>query len=130
MAKAKKQPPVPTHEEAVERGKKGGQKNAENIRKRKTLKEAVELILSLPPSGNTKSYMDHIGIDDEEQSNILALAVAMFNKSLKGDVKAAEFLRDSIGEKPDLNVNSNMNVSANETKIRITLPDNARDDNE
>lgn len=119
-----------THEEAVRDGRKGGLKKAENARRRKSIKEALELILTLPPSGNTKSYMDHIGIEDEEQSNSIALAVAMFNKALKGDVKAAEYIRDSIGEKPDLNVNSNMNVSANETKIRITLPDNDRNDNE
>lgn len=36
---------------------------------------------------------------------IEAVSFAIFNRAMKGDIKAAEFIRDTIGEKPATNVN-------------------------
>lgn len=39
-----------------------------------------------------------------------AIAISMLNKVAKGDVRAAEYVRDTIGQKPDNNMNVEMSV--------------------
>lgn len=73
--------PVRTKEEAKERGRKGGIKSGEVRAQRKTLKEELMLLLS---QGNTQNKM----------------SLALIEKALKGDTKAFEIIRDTIGEKP------------------------------
>lgn len=70
-----------SREEARKNGKKGGIASGEARRKRKTLKEELLLLLS---KGNTQEKM----------------SLAMIEKAMKGDTKAFEVIRDSIGEKP------------------------------
>lgn len=70
-----------SREEAKKNGKKGGIKSGEVRRARKTLKEELLLLLE---SGNNQQKM----------------SVALFQKALKGDIKAFEVIRDTIGEKP------------------------------
>ena len=36
--------------------------------------------------------------------------VAMLNKAAKGDVRAAEYVRDTIGQKPDSKMNIDMKL--------------------
>lgn len=68
-------------EEAKKRGSKGGKKSVESRRARKTLKEELELLLSM----------------DDSQNKI---SLALIDKAIKGDIKAFEVIRDTIGEKP------------------------------
>lgn len=42
---------------------------------------------------------------DKEVTLIEAISLAVFNRAMKGDVRALEFIRDTIGEKPAQNVN-------------------------
>ena len=67
-------------EEARKNGKKGGIKSVEVRRARKTLKEELLLLLS---NGDTQER----------------LSLALIEKAFKGDTKAFEVIRDTIGEK-------------------------------
>ena len=67
--------------EVRENGKKGGIKSGEVRKARKTLKETLLMMLE---EGNT-------------QDNI---TLALLDKALKGDTKAYEVIRDTVGEKP------------------------------
>ena len=60
---------------------KGGIKSGEVRRARKTLKEELLLLLE---SGNTQNK----------------ISLALIKKALKGNIKAFEVIRDTIGEKP------------------------------
>lgn len=73
--------PVRSKAEAIERGQVGGVKSGESRRARKTLREELLLLLS---SG-----------DWQER-----ITTALLAKAARGDVKALEVLRDTIGEKP------------------------------
>lgn len=42
---------------------------------------------------------------DKEVTLIEAISLAVFNRAMKGDVRALEFIRDTIGEKPAQNIN-------------------------
>ncbi len=70
-----------TKSEQREIAKKAGIKSGEVRRARKTLKEELLLLLE---SGDNQQKM----------------SVALFQKALKGDIKAFEVIRDTIGEKP------------------------------
>jgi hypothetical protein len=64
-----------------EEAKKGGKKSAEARRARKTLKETLLMMLE----------------EGDTQNNI---TLALLDKALKGDTKAYEVIRDTVGEKP------------------------------
>lgn len=79
-------PPIRSAREAREKGKKGGIASAEARRKKKTIRETLEMMLSgQMPDGSTRRD---------------AIVVALMEKALSGDVRAFEAIRDSIGEKP------------------------------
>ncbi|NCU31009.1 hypothetical protein EOM57_04355 [Candidatus Saccharibacteria bacterium] len=42
---------------------------------------------------------------DKEVTLIEAISLAVFNRAMKGDVRALEFIRDTMGEKPAQNIN-------------------------
>lgn len=70
-----------TTDKAREIGRKGGIKSGETRRKRKTLREEL---LALLATGNNQNKM----------------SLAIIEKALKGNTKAFEVIRDTIGEKP------------------------------
>lgn len=69
-----------TPSERRENAKKAGIKSGEVRRARKTLKEELLLLLE---SGDTQNK----------------ISLALIQKALKGDIKAFEVIRDTIGEK-------------------------------
>ena len=85
MAKEDLQP-VRSKDEAKERGKKGGIASGKARRKKKTIRETLEMMLAGKlPGGETRQE---------------AIVFALMGKALSGDVRAFEVIRDSIGEKP------------------------------
>lgn len=90
-----------THKDCVEAGKKGGKASGEARRRKKLMREQMEILLTLPiKSRKIKQQLHDLGIDDTELNNQMALVVSMYQKALKGDTRAFEILRDTIGEKP------------------------------
>ena len=86
-----------TPEEARENGRKGGKKSGEVRRARKTFRE--DLIKALG--------------DEETQKKVLN---ALINQCKKGNVRAFEILRDTIGEKPK-------EVIEQKQEIKVTMGD-------
>lgn len=90
-----------TTENASEAGRRGAAKTNEIRRKKRKLKDALEIILELPASTNNRQILKQLGIDDDqEMTNQMLLAVAAFQKALKGDVRAMEFIRDTTENVP------------------------------
>ena len=81
--------------EARENGSKGGKKSGEVRRKRKAMKEQMEMLLSLPFKGIRQlSFMRDLGIEENDIDNQMALIVALYGKALKGDVQAFNTIRE------------------------------------
>ena len=94
-----------------ERARKGGIASAKAKKERKQIKEQLELLLSLPIKDKiTKAEIRKLGIDTENIDNQMAMVISMWQKAVKGDVQAATFIRDSLGEKPDSKVNLDMKL--------------------
>lgn len=89
-----------TKEDASEKGKIGAKKSLDTRRKKKKLKEALTALMELPVSERNKQSMRALGIDDKDMNNQMLVAVAAFQKAIKGDVRAMEFIRDMTGQQP------------------------------
>ena len=90
-----------TKSEQREIAKSGGKKSGQSRRKRKAIKEQLELLMSLPVQDEKiKAKVETLGIEDKNIDNQMLITVALFQKALKGDTKAIELIRDTLGEKP------------------------------
>lgn len=91
-----------TKKEVREMTTKGGKRSGEVRRQRKTQREQLQLLLSLPlKNPKAKEQIKNLGIEDTEINNQMAMNVAMFNLILKGGkgaVQAYNSINDLIGE--------------------------------
>lgn len=91
--------PVRTTEEARERGRNGGRASGESRRRKKSLREAAELYLSLPVSDKRAwNKLAKDGVAPEDVDNQMAIIAGLSIKATKGDAKAAKVLFDLIGD--------------------------------
>lgn len=99
MANEQNLKPIKSKKRARELGSKGGQKFAENQRRRKSLRENMDILLGLPIK-NPEDYNSaiEIGVDPEDTDNAMLLTIALFGKAKSGDVSAYKEIRDLIGE--------------------------------
>lgn len=82
-----------------EEAKRGGVASGVARRRKKSLKEAADLFLSLPVA-DTKEWnkISKKGVDPEDIDNQMAIIVGLSMKAAKGDSKAAKVLFDLLGE--------------------------------
>lgn len=94
--------PVQTKEEAKAKGRNGGIKSGEARRKKRTFKQILEIIASSPiKDAKTKKLAESLGLDPDDITYGLMINLAQANKAIKEkDTRAAEYVRDTIGEKP------------------------------
>lgn len=86
-----------TREEHSRDSRKGGQKSGEVRRKRKAMKEQMEMLLSLPfKQSESLDFMKDLGIEEDNLDNQMAIIVAMYGKALKGDVQAFNTIREVV----------------------------------
>lgn len=95
-----------TEKEARELSIKGGKRSGEVRRQRKTQREQLELLMSLPmKNAKLKSQiMETMGIGEEELNNQMAMNVAMFKLVLsggKGSVQAYNSITELLGDKDE-----------------------------
>lgn len=92
-----------TESEVRENTRKGGIKSGESRRRKKLLKELLEIALD----GKTEFNGQQVGRDE-------AIVLSLIQKAEKGDVSAFLAIRDTLGEKPTDTVNVEMNGAAQE----------------
>lgn len=84
MANEQNLKPIRDSQRARELQEKAAQKQRENIARRKTLKEELLILLEAMEDGKT---------------NQERISIALFKEAAKGNTKAYEIIRDTIGEK-------------------------------
>lgn len=93
-----------TPEERREAGRKGGIASGEAKRRKKAMRERLEVLLELPLKSGKRADLDNIkNLTALKGANITvedAVMLAQIQKALKGDTAAAIFVRDTVGEKP------------------------------
>lgn len=89
---------------AVENGRKGGIASAKAKREKKAMKETLETLLTMPLKAGRVADLDTIrNLAAIKGKNITvqeAIMLKQIQKAMKGDTKAAEYVRDTSGNKP------------------------------
>lgn len=98
-----------TKERHLEMASKGGKRSGEVRREKKRMREQLQTLLKMTLN-NTELYdiNQANSIIDLNGKNITlqeAMLLMQIKKALKGDRKAAEFIRDTAGEKPTEEIN-------------------------
>lgn len=89
-----------TKDEQREIAKKGGIASGKARRRKRTMKEAAQMILNLKPPDECTAYLQQYGIEEKDCTNLMMIMVKAAQMAANGDIKAAEFLRDTVGENP------------------------------
>ena len=82
--------PIQNVSEARAMGKKGGVASGRARRRKKDLREALEELLN-------RKYTDKNG---NKLTGTEAITAKLFEQAMKGNIKAFETLRDTVGQKP------------------------------
>lgn len=101
--------PVQSKEEARERGRLGGIASGKARREKKAMRDTLEALLAMSLKNGKQASVENIkSLAAMKGKNISVQEAVMFaqiQRALKGDVRAAEFIRDTIGQKPVDNMN-------------------------
>ena len=85
--------------EARDFGQKGGIASGVSRRRKRSLKEAADLYLSLPVSDRkTWNKISRRGVDPEDIDNQMAMIIGLTMAATAGDAKAAKIIVDLLGE--------------------------------
>lgn len=85
---------------------KAGKASAKKRQQNKTFKEIISKFLDGQVSDERlKQQMIEFGFADKEVSNKSCAVFALWREAIQGNTKAFELLRDTIGEKPQDQVN-------------------------
>ena len=80
---------------------KAGKASAKKRQQNKTFKEIINKFLEEQVSNKElKEQMVKFGFADDEVSNKSCAVFALWKEAIKGNTKAFELIRDTIGEKP------------------------------
>lgn len=99
-----------TESEQREIRSKGGKASGETRRRKKAMRQAASMLLNTPVPMNTqtklmvtvKELLGIFGYDEADATYQDALLAGIMLEAMKGDVRAAEFIRDTVGENPAL----------------------------
>ena len=118
-----------THEEAMKNGAKGGKASGKARRERRSMRETAEYLLNLPQKPGKVTTVDKLrtnkDISDANLTNQDQIILKQIEQARKGNPRAAEFLRDLIGEKPtdkqEITVSGNVDVNLETADINTIL---------
>ena len=87
-----------TKEEARELGRRGGKASGAARRRKRSLKEAADLYLSLPLEDKRRwNKLSRRYLDAEDIDNQMAMIVSLWDGAMAGDARSAKVLIDLIG---------------------------------
>lgn len=104
-------------EELKALGRKAGIASGEARKRKKAIKETLEIFLSMPvKKGKVSKIEDIKNFMELKGKNITvdeAINLQLVQMALKGNLNAIDMIYTVIGEKPNKNVNINANVTKN-----------------
>ncbi len=83
--------------EAREMGRKGGIASGAARRRKKSMKQKMQLLLSLPAAGNDQAELAAMGVEPGDMDNEMVLIKALFLAAAEGDTKAFDRIQDVLG---------------------------------
>ena len=106
--------PVRSEDEARRKGRAGGIASGKARREKKMMRETLEMLLTMPMKNGKFADVENIrsfaALKGKNISVQEAILIAQVQKAMKGDTRAAEYVRDTMGQKPTDSVDMNVNV--------------------
>ena len=91
----------PSSSEARKLGSKGGKASGRARREKRDMRETFREILDMPlHKGAVTSAGTMDGMEGKNMTVGQSIALAQIRKAMAGDTKAAEFIRDTSGQRP------------------------------
>jgi len=112
-----------TESEARELSKRGGIASGVARRKKKAMRDTINLALGLRSEltdAEIERYM-RFGFADEDIDNQAKIIMGIMKLAAEGDIRAAEFIRDTAGQKPKDSVELSHELTG-ETRLRLWFP--------
>ena len=93
-----------TEEEQRALAKKGGEASVKARRKKKAMRESLEILLEMTVKGgrecNIENVQNFAALKGKNITVEQAMLIAQIQKALKGDTNALAFIRDTSGQAP------------------------------
>lgn len=86
-----------TESEQREIASAGGKASGKARRRKKSMKQKMQLLLSLPAADNDQTELSAMGVDPEDMDNEMVLVKALFLAAAEGDTKAFDRIQDVLG---------------------------------
>ena len=118
-----------SREEAVEAGRKGGIASGIARKKKRALKDTIEMIMRLGVDDNTKRILEQLGVPEQDQSVQTAIVVAQAMKAMRGDTKAADYLGKYASADPRIFLEQER-LALERERLAMRADADAPDDNE
>ena len=84
---------------ARENGSKGGKAAAESKRRKKTMREALMLLMETQAPDTVKAQLEAAGVDATDADYQTAMLAAQMVQAVKGNTRAAVWLSEIMGER-------------------------------
>lgn len=86
-----------TKSEQREIASAGGKASGKARRRKKSMKQKMQLLLSLPAADNDQAELSAMGVDPEDMDNEMVLVKALFLAAAESDTKAFDRIQDVLG---------------------------------
>lgn len=93
-----------TKAEQREIASKGGKASGAARRRKRTMREAAQLILQAPARAEQAALLQKYGISERDCTNLMLIMAKAVQLAADGNLKAAEFIRDTLGENPQYKI--------------------------
>jgi len=115
---------VPTSEQARKNGAKGGKASAEARKRKKTMMEMLDVLLTAentdPALGKS---LKKLGFTETDNIHMAKIVTAVMRKAEDGDLKAIEMISKMLyGDTQNINVNLDGEMSV-KPRVQIYLPE-------
>jgi hypothetical protein len=108
-----------TPSELREMTRKGGIKSGEARRNKKTMREALEMLMfDVEVDEAAKDKLRNAGIDEKDFNNQMLITMGLMKKAREGDVQAYNAICAMIGEKPADKIDLNGDIFSRVRVVR------------
>lgn len=80
----------------------GGKASGASRRRKRDMAKAMKMLLDMPAMDGMSTYLQKMGVGEMDMTNQMAMLSVMLVKAASGDVRAAEFVRDTAGYNPKI----------------------------
>lgn len=87
-----------TESEQREIASAGGKASGKARRRKKSMKQKMQLLLSLPAADNDQAELSAMGVDPDDMDNEMVLVKALFIAAAAGDTRAFDRIQDVLGK--------------------------------